>query len=329
MSELNEKINNLNLVSLRKYACAKVNGEKEWFMKCLECAGIDDCSCGKRVRDILESRTKPSAEPDSKDDVFMKAWESGNPTNWLVQNGFYTTQGSASNAFHNWVKKTGMISEEDIKKHHSMLCSNNGKKSAEIIVQKARKHIADIFEGTTDERSKRLAIMNSANPDSLCKVIYTNTQRWSTVYPDLEEKYGFKEPCRIFGFNKNKDKTVRDMLNELSAEPASDDEVSVEDFLNETETDIPMETPEPVKELPKPAKDETQAHIDPSSSQELLRYEFGKKRLEFLGRLKKLEEAKKLIDEEAEDLKRQIGLLDQTAEIFGMKAVRSIDCKTA
>ena len=327
MSELYEQIKNMNLVSLRKYACAKVSGEKEWFMKCLECKGIDDCSCGRRVRDILESRTKPSKDQSSRDSMFMKAWESGNPTEWLVRNGFYATRGSAGNAFRDWVKKTGIVSEEDIKKNYSMRCSNNGKKSAEISVLKARQHITDIFGGTTDELSKRLAILNSMKPESLCKVAYTNTQRWSAIYPDLEERFQFKEACRIFGFARNKLKTVKDMLDELSAEPASEeDEVSVEDFLNETEADIPEE---PVKEAPKPATDETQAHIDPSASQELLRYEFGKKRLEFLGRLKKLEEAKKLIDEEAEELKRQIGLLDQTAELFGMKAVRSISCKTA
>ena len=325
MSELNEKIKNLNLVSLRKYACAKVNSEKEWFMKCLECKGIDDCSCGKRVRDILESRTKPVEDLSSKDRMFLKAWESGNPKEWLVRNGFYGTEGSASNAFHIWVKKTGMISEEDLKKNHSELCSNNGKKAAEIAVLKARQHITDIFSGTMDERSKRLAILNSMKPESLCKVAYTNTQRWSVTYPDLEERFRFKDACRIFGFSANKQKTVRDMLDELSSEPAEEDEVSVDDFLKET--DIPEESVE--QEPPKPATDEKTEAVEPSSAQETLRYEFGKKRLEFLGRLKKLEEAKKLIDEEAEELKRQIDILDKTAEMFGMKAVRSIDCKTA
>ena len=332
MSELNEKINNLNLVSLRKYACAKVSGEKEWYLKCLECSGVDDCSCGRRARDILESQTKPGKREKGMPDnnIFLKAWKSGNPKEWLVQNGFYGTPGSAANAFRTWIKKTGMISEEDLKKNRGALCSDGGKKSGEIAVQKARKRVADIFDGTSDYRSKQIAVLNSMSPNSKCKAAYTNTQRWSVIYPDLEERYRFKDPCRIFGLRKNMNRSVEDMLNELSSEPASEeDEVSVEDFLNETETDIPEKAAEPVREQPKPTTDAAEEHVDASPSKEVLRYEFGKKRLEFLNRLKKLEEAKKLIDEEVEDLKRQIGLLDQTAEIFGMRAVRSIDCKTA
>lgn len=313
MSELNEKINNLNLVSLRKYACAKVSGEKEWFMKCVDCG---NCSVGKRVLEIMEGETSPSQDlvSTSVDARIEEALAHTNPAHWLVDEGYYSTIESA---------------KAQIRKYHNR--HNNGANlgvspQSAATIRKARENIVAIFEKSSTLDEAITNFFRREKPNTKAYSVFTKAYRWCRLYPDLVEKYPLMRDLAKY-LNEKSDsmagKTVGDVISELNLQ---EDEVSVEDFLSETEADIPEE---PVKEVPKPATDETQAHVDPSASQELLRYEFGKKRLEFLGRLKKLEEAKKLIDEEAEDLKRQIGLLDQTAEMFGMKAVRSIDCKTA
>ena len=59
----NEKIKHMNLITLRKYACGKVSGSNEWYLKCLDCPSIDDCQVGTRAKVILEAKTsKPAVE---------------------------------------------------------------------------------------------------------------------------------------------------------------------------------------------------------------------------------------------------------------------------
>lgn len=59
----NEKIKYLNLGTLRKYACGKVSGSSEWYLKCLDCPSIDDCQVGTRAKSLLEAKTsKPVVE---------------------------------------------------------------------------------------------------------------------------------------------------------------------------------------------------------------------------------------------------------------------------
>ena len=59
----NEKIKHMNLGTLRKYACGKVSGSNEWYLKCLDCPSIDDCQVGTRAKAILEAKTsKPAVE---------------------------------------------------------------------------------------------------------------------------------------------------------------------------------------------------------------------------------------------------------------------------
>ena len=58
-----EKIKHMNLITLRKYACGKVSGSSEWYLKCLDCPSIDDCQVGTRAKSLLEAKTsKPVVE---------------------------------------------------------------------------------------------------------------------------------------------------------------------------------------------------------------------------------------------------------------------------
>lgn len=97
--EFNEKIEDLNLIALRKYACPKVSSQKDWYMNCLECKG--GCSVGKRVADILDKETEPL------DSIFEKAIKERDPINWLLQKGYYTSKGSAINNLNRWKREQG------------------------------------------------------------------------------------------------------------------------------------------------------------------------------------------------------------------------------
>lgn len=69
----NEKIKYLNLGTLRKYACGKVSGSSEWYLKCLDCPSIGDCQVGTRAKELLEARTSNSS--DKKIDKVRKRAE--------------------------------------------------------------------------------------------------------------------------------------------------------------------------------------------------------------------------------------------------------------
>ena len=53
-----DKIENLSLYDLRKYACPKVSGSNEWYVRCELCPGLEGCKVGTRALNILKEDAK-------------------------------------------------------------------------------------------------------------------------------------------------------------------------------------------------------------------------------------------------------------------------------
>lgn len=316
-----EKIEDLNLIALRKYACAKVSNSKEWYLKCLECTGIDDCSCGRRVRDILENVTKPveNFEPygrlEDKNEVFLTAWKTGDPLHYLVDHGHYKTIGSAGNSLSKWVKKTGLVSEAEYHEYCARTLKESGRKAGEKMTEKARKTVRDIFGDAKTDDEKRLAILRTSSSDTKVKVLYNKALAWAKQYKDLEQELRFADACKVFGTAENKHKTVAEFLAEIHSEP-EEDEISLDEFLNETATDEAVDIPEEPKVQPENVVDDAKL---------ILQREFTNKRkavgaeIGFIAdRISKLLEEKEKLLIRQEELLDQIKILDSAAEMFGM-----------
>ena len=115
--EFEERIKHMNLISLRKYACQKVASLPDWYIYCVGCKGLDSCSAGKRVVDILEAQTKPL------DSIFEKAIKNRDPIQWLLDNGYYSSRGSAINNLNRWKREQGM--KNQIEKFNDRMAKTN------------------------------------------------------------------------------------------------------------------------------------------------------------------------------------------------------------
>lgn len=100
---MDEKIEELSLIDLKKYACPKNQHKNDWYWDCLnDCPGFATCKVGHRVMAILDDATKENA-PASGQTEKQKAYserrrvqarerckeaiESGDPVKWLIEHG--------------------------------------------------------------------------------------------------------------------------------------------------------------------------------------------------------------------------------------------------
>lgn len=322
----NEKIEDLNLVALRKYACAKVNGQSDWYMKCVDCGS--GCSVGKRVQDILEKDTSPNmhmvADSDTK---FEEALKHDDPAQWLFENHYYSSRDSAAAQIRKYKYRNGIkTNNSDVIRRRNIL---NSQKGAEKRVLEMRRNIIQMFENTNTDEEKIAAILRVTKPTTLSSTIYGKAYRWAKDYPDLEERFHFFKPMKWFGISENYHLTVEQLKEKiLGKEQPEEDEVSVEDFLKEEEPapEIPVNKEmEAKKEMLKnfTESNEQAPHagpVSPGSTQLVLRSEFGRKKQELRKRIGYIEgEIEKMSKQKAE-LTRQMSLLDQTAELFGMRS---------
>ena len=271
-----EKIENLNLVALRKYACPKINNQKDWYLKCVDCKGLSGCPAGKRALEIMETQTKPE--------------------------------------------------EANLAKAVKAAAAASVKRTA-----RARERIESIFAGTTNVLARAQRLLESEKKEISAHTLSQRCRSWVKRYPDLDKKYEFNKLAIFFGRNEDKDLTPAQLLKKYFS-TSEEDEVSIDDFLSEGSGDISeepvadtaVETPVAEEEPVKPATDTAPTL---TSQQEMMKLEFGKKRLELKKRIAYISEQIEKLVSARSDLITQIDMLDSTAQLFGFAPTNIIDAK--
>ena len=252
----NEKIENLNLIALRKYACAKINSQKDWYLKCVECPGLDSCRAGKRAVEIIENDTKPSEKKIPESSVkFVEALKHPDPAQWLFDNGYYDKKWRANDALKKWRKN-----------HENLEDFIDGFKRAGITkAENAKARIEKFFEGCNSEEELLKRFM-ADTPDSLTSAVISRIYDWQKKYPKLIGKHpeckslmrkmysaqakgesGYKKGVSLqevynkyFGEADEEEVSVEDFLSEMENEPATDTvEIPVDNFLKDHEIHDP------------------------------------------------------------------------------------------
>ena len=269
---INERIEDLNLISLRKYACPKIQSQNDWYLKCIECLGRDGCPAGKRAIEIIETQTKPEQKTQvqkfndrlqktldmvrtsSRSQKFVDAFEKGgdDPAEYLYRTCGYPTKWRARDALKKWLNSHGLTLEDaemlkNSPNHRVLVNTINSHKGADARTLKARENIKHLFEGlTTKEEKIRVILENETKEATTGHTIRNRMGNWKTKYPDLFGKYDLQEIYRDFTAASVQKLTLSELKDHFltkdsPAETEEDDEVSIEDFLAEAENE--EETP--------------------------------------------------------------------------------------
>lgn len=273
--EEQRKIASMNLFELKELACPKaLQKDKSWYMTCVSCAGIDTCSIGRRVIEILENETKPEEkkqmDPIAKfnhriqsgdvrgsnikyalvgRDACIEALKQPDPIEYIVKmNG--CLRSSAISRLKRWKERwpelfKNAIKREDVSKVTSdILNDKNLKTSYNIGLQeKCKNHIRAAFaypEGVFAYYSKVLNITTRS-------AIRAKLKNYVIKYPDLEQELHISEWLKanrgIPGkhiTDEEPEEVMVHMTAPVKKEPI-EDEVSVEDFLSEMTEEKPVE----------------------------------------------------------------------------------------
>lgn len=255
----NEKIENLNLIALRKYACAKINSQKDWYLKCVECPGLDSCRAGKRAVEIIENDTKPEKKNATKDpeiehvtvaDVtYIEALKQKDPVGYIQKVFHHDKRWRSSFLLRTWMKKHG-YPEERIKVFYDYKLTDNeitdfvskyrknGMVSGEMSAKKALTTLEQVL-AISKTPEEILINWRKLTGNTLA---YSTAYRWANKYPELNKKYNLRQVARLCQRVNRADAIV----NPEPAKESEEEDVSIEDFLsemeNETATDV-TETP--------------------------------------------------------------------------------------
>ena len=284
---INERIEDLNLISLRKYACPKIQSQNDWYLKCIECLGRDGCPAGKRAIEIIETQTKPEQKtqvqkfndrlqktldmvrnsPRSR--KFVDAFELGgdDPAEYLYQTGGYPTKWRARDALKKWLNSHGLTLDDaemlkNSPNHRVLVNTINSHKGSDVRTLKARENIKRLFEGlTTKEEKIRVILENETKEATTGHTIRNRMGNWKAKYPDLFKKYELQDVYRDFVAVAVQKLTLselkdRFLTRDIPAETEEEDEVSIEDFLAESE--------EPEKQ------EETATSAEPEKEEEMM-----------------------------------------------------------
>lgn len=287
---INEKIEDLNLISLRKYACPKIQSQNDWYLKCIECLGRDGCPAGKRAIEIIETQTKPEQKTQvqkfndrlqktldmvrksSRSQKFVDAFEKGgdDPAEYLYRTCGYPTKWRARDALKKWLNSHGLTLEDaemlkNSPDHRVLVNTINSHKGSDARTLKARKNIEHLFEGlTTKEEKIRVILENETKEATTGHTIRNRMGNWKAKYPDLFGKYDLQEVYRDFTAVAVQNLTLSELKDRFLAETEEEDEVSIEDFLAENEEPEKQEESTPSAE-PEKEEEETMS-MHPTSS---------------------------------------------------------------
>ena len=278
-----DKIENLNLIALRKYACAKVNGQKEWYLKCLECPTIESCKIGMRARDVLDTQTKPGMSEEAHNAIVSGARLGGEMRRLVAR------------------KKAEEIlshshGEKEIR--NSMLLDASPVSKCSIIYNKASR-----WKKSFPDLEEKYHFMDA------CRIIGEAKFASTTVSEML--RYLREEVYKDDYAEKVVDDaiTLEDFLKETEDIPAMRE-------LEELPESVTDEESAPVsgdksKEAP--------AEVTPTPEQLVIQKQFGLKKQILRKRIYYLQEEISKFTEEVTKVQAQMDILDAAAELFGMR----------
>ncbi len=210
-----ETFKDMNLISLRKYACPAANKTNEWYLKCIDCEKNDYCATGKRVLDILNAQTKPDGKTPV--DKFNERMEK-------------------------YMKRT--LSDETINK-----LSESAYKAGALASEKARNSITKALLNSAPEERFRTYLTSFFGPESpFQSTVYSRVWTWIKRYPDLVESCGLNDihdkvktliriahPITVADALKYLDESSENQERHIvdSGNDTDGDEISIDDFLNE------------------------------------------------------------------------------------------------
>lgn len=316
----------LNLVALRKFACENVRNNKDWFLKCLDCEKLPICGTGKRARDILETNTVPKGAEKIEVDSFQKrlkelekelkdrpdsaryfeAFKTDDPVQYFVDKGYYTQKWRCRDMLKKWLGRHNIPYDPAI-----LGGAVPGKVSVgEVLRTSAHDSLLDIFGDakTIKELEERYIAAKGKLPH------FTLVYKWARLYPDIGEKYPIKEWGRKLNADCNEEKDENEMTEldiDKETQSTDDDEISVEDFLSETEE-------------PKDVAAIDVASMHPTSIVSDSTFGLDSMKAQFLAKAATIESESKKIDEQILELQKkkllfdeEIDLLNKTAKLFG------------
>ena len=74
-----------DLQSLKTYACQKVKYRREWYLNCMDCAGVKNCKAGQQAMLIMEKETKaPEVEKDPERRTIVEIFQKEDPVKALL-----------------------------------------------------------------------------------------------------------------------------------------------------------------------------------------------------------------------------------------------------
>lgn len=212
-----EKIEELGLEDLKKYACPKNQHKKEWYRDCLDdCPGFATCKVGHRVMAILDSSTRHEEKPEKKHMTIAEyqalraerskedcktAIASGDPYKWLLEHG--RTKKAAQTLLSKWKKKYyslfGYAAPPATPKGYE---AESKRRRAELIERiKTAVASGDVIEWLMAQGKTQKQATDTRN-------------EWRRKYPELFENCGKEQKP----------------MNEI---PDTEDEISLESFISE------------------------------------------------------------------------------------------------
>lgn len=327
-----EKISEMNLIALRKYACPKINSQRDWFLKCVECSGLKGCSAGKRAIEILESQTKPEKsqidkfnerlektkmkEQEKKEKLSMdarltEAEKHKDPIGWLVSQGYYSKRKYASNKLSAWRKK-----KQD--PNYKADPENWQNKGPVTIRMKAKNNIRNLLEGHKDADDLLMRVLRDSKPERKGNSIGVKCYHWAKLedYQDIPGIKDFMEIGRILTSNEYGSCLAKDILKKmeerLMAEKNSEQPVNAEDDLISVEDFLKTETPA----MAEPSGTDIPAVVE--SSEEIPDTDMAK---EFLKKIKMLTNRKMELQSEITKINKQLMTLKEAAQLFDIQGI--------
>lgn len=353
--EEEKKIAAMGLGELKDYACPKaLQHNKDWYITCVSCPGVDSCKPGRRVMEILENDTKPEEKVSAIDkfnnrynnalklcgkEAYLDAIQHEDPVQYYMDL-HHVPKSSALERFRRWKIAYPDVQVPVIKK---LPHKNTGVKAEQNneVSEKTRAVVEAAFTYPDGVFAYFINVLNV----SIRAIIRGRVYNWVNAYPDLDKKYRIKDwvratrgtPGRKAGFEEPEG-FLPNIGSEKKDEPASDD-ISVDEFLAEIDgvqaedygkeidpveesEEVPVEETEKVETIADESSDtiaDTVKAEDDSDKKNRIAacLVFSEKRIEIIKAINERRIALTKLKEELDDLNTKLNKLDAAADILG------------
>jgi hypothetical protein len=377
-----DKIEEMSLDALKKYACPRYAHQKDWYKNCEGCNGLNLCKTGKRVLELTKARPKYYIDKNYEHSAqkYIEAISKKDPVGYLLSKGYFEKKWIAQQNLNDWLNSHNIPKGVQLSREDFVFGSPPDKTAVAVATRSdLANQRADKFFSGAKEPIDLIRKAAEEEPGTLAKTIYSRWYGWYTKLPGIHEKYSNIAPETynlVKRLSRNTpEMTIKELYEKLTAGDTDGDEVGAADLLQEllaenkpaTDSKKPKEFVKAYESkaekaasdtekavyneknghwsfeekpiTPKEANEHAVASIDvpkkgdpvattpiPSEGQLAIQKEFGRKRIELKARINKLDELIALYTKQKNEAMDQIRLLDQTAMLFGMKAIKEFDC---